>query len=298
MTRTGVVTTAFGNRKYLEMAVDLALSLQAVSNLPISVVTNSQGLDYLSELPRVFDQVLTDPDLEDCKGADILPRAKIAAIRYSPYESSMFLDADVLVTSNPSKLFKLINNDDDFIIMGREHSIETIGEITHNGLPVKTLFEDLRIDKYVHCFLCCFLFGASGGTRIAEAMEYGLVQYEVTNEVYGGVLNDEVLLGLIGGDCTLTFFPSVKPNQNQSRAFRWSDSYTIIHSAPMRQYELFKTITLVLRNRLQSQQSKIASIFWLHELLKRRAVTCGLSRRQFAVIQRVVDRLYGKESNH
>lgn len=60
----GIVTTAFGNLLYLELAVDLCLSVRRTSQLPVSLFTDDRGEKWIrQEYPGIFDSVHVLPDL-------------------------------------------------------------------------------------------------------------------------------------------------------------------------------------------------------------------------------------------
>ena len=92
MTSCGVVTLALGRRKYLEMAANLALSLRN-SSLPISLVTDDVGMalvDQDIEIAGLFDRVVRGHSMPTG------PAAKLWVNLFSPYERSVFIDADCL----------------------------------------------------------------------------------------------------------------------------------------------------------------------------------------------------------
>lgn len=273
------------------MALDLAMSVRNVSSQPISVVTNELGSKFFHRYQENFDRILVDTDLDNGLNPNVFTKAKLASIRNSPYQYSIFLDSDVLVRRDPAHLFELCD-EDGFVVMGRHYDRQSIGELRHHGLLVGEILEDLDLPSYVHCFLCCFVFSRNGGLRILEAMEDGLKKHSALDIFCGNGINDELLLGLVGDKCDLSFFPLDKPNQAQDFSFRWEDPCVFIHSAPMRNVELLKTIRQVIRTRIRFEAPRLPAIFWLNELLKRRAEINGRSRRQFIATQRLIQKLF------
>lgn len=273
------------------MALDLAMSVRSVSSQPFSVVTNRIGSKFFERYHENFDQILVDAALDDSANLNLFTLAKLASIRNSPYQCTIFLDSDVIVRSDPLQLFELCN-EDGFVVMGRQYESQTIGELRHHGVLVREILEDLGICSYVHCFLCCFVFSRNGGLRILKAMEEGLKKHNALDIFCGNGINDELLLGLVGDKCDLSYFPLEKPNQAQDFSFRWDDPCVFIHSAPMRNIELLKTVRQVIRTRHRFEAPKLPAIFWLNELLKRRAEINGWSRRQFMATQRLIQELF------
>jgi hypothetical protein len=287
----GIITTAFGSRKFIEMAADLALSVKKVSAIPVSVVTDQAGLLYLQKYQEIFDQIFVDPVLDDKKNENVFTLAKVTSIRNSPYSRTVFLDSDVIMQKNPTALFNL-SDENSIVVMGRLHDRKSIGEIKHHGILVKELLRELDLHFYVHCFLCCFVFDKLGGKRLLAAMEDGLEKYNEIAALDGKGINDELLLGLVGSCLNLSFFPAVKPYQTQDSGFRWGEPNLFIHSAPMRIKEVLRTMWQIIRTRHRYKMPKLPSIFWLNELLERRAVVEGRSRILHNVSQSLVDRIY------
>lgn len=83
----GVLTLAFGNRRFIRQAENLALSLREnMPNLPIALVVDNPAYSH-----RAFDQIIAlDPSL----GTGVVQ--KLHLHQYSPFQETLFIDADSL----------------------------------------------------------------------------------------------------------------------------------------------------------------------------------------------------------
>lgn len=89
----GVLTLAYG-RKYAQMAIDLALSLREYSEVPVSVVVDGPANRLLRKFgSSVFQHIIPIDDRIHPWGGKL-----VAALR-SPYERTVFVDADVIFIS-------------------------------------------------------------------------------------------------------------------------------------------------------------------------------------------------------
>ncbi|HBJ38093.1 MAG TPA: hypothetical protein DDZ51_25715 [Planctomycetaceae bacterium] len=268
------------------MAVDLALSVKFSSQLPVAVVSDTGGCSYFRKFYScAFDQIILDNTIDEVSGSERFVRAKIAAIKHSPYRKSLFFDADVVCVRDVSALFDLIKAE-SFIVLGRlHHSLETCKDIVHNGVPVTQLFEHFGLSSYTHCFNCAFFFDNPGARRLVRAMEEGDRTWRPCFAPIGDNLYDEVLLGLVGPTASLTYYEGVdRLYQTQDPRFRWSDSFLFVHSSPMRLKEAANVVMYVLKNRRRFNLRGVDAIYWAEHLLARRAVVLGRGRRFAAVV--------------
>src|SRR5687768_2813208 len=157
--------------RYMEMAIDLALSVRAHSALPVSVITGPEGKRLFDSFyPGVFENVVVTHKFGNVDRAAAYVAAKLECLRNSPYDMTIFLDSDMICRRDPEFLLDEIGLD-DIRVFGRRHDRETGAKIVHHGIAVRTLFETFNLESYVHSSLGAFAFGARAAKRIADRME-------------------------------------------------------------------------------------------------------------------------------
>src|ERR1700757_5097905 len=114
-TKRGVITIATGAAKYIEMAVNMAMSCKMNSpGLPIALITDSTD----PELKKYFDIIIaSNPNFP--KGII----HKIYISDYSPFEETLFIDGDCLVIRDISMMFDWF----------KEANVSAIGKIKNTG---------------------------------------------------------------------------------------------------------------------------------------------------------------------
>ena len=290
----GVITSAFGAMRYMEMAVDLALSVRALSSLPVSIVTGPEGKRlFETYYPGVFDSVVVTEKLGTVDRAGALVAAKLECLRNSPYDLTIFLDSDMVCRRDPEFLLDDIGLD-DIRVFGRRHDRVSGAAVVHHGIVVGRLFEAFDIESYVHSSLGAFAFGARAAKRIADQMELEEPQWRVKTQQFRKDLPCELLFGLIEPQEYLSFYtlPKSGRHQVQNMSFRWSDDAAFIHSAPMRHREGARLISGIVKRRRDAGVRSGPSLYWVSEILNRRAEQAGLSRRQAKVCRSVCRALY------
>lgn len=97
--KKGVITIATKHPLYGRYAYNLAVSVRAIApEIPITVIADSIGLSHLDDMQlTVFDRIIT-PDAEDYNmhGKCVPLVLKYHLHKYSPYECTMFCDADTI----------------------------------------------------------------------------------------------------------------------------------------------------------------------------------------------------------
>ncbi|HEX8514897.1 MAG TPA: hypothetical protein VF868_01770 [Bacteroidia bacterium] len=183
----GVITIAQGSQRYINMAKELAISLN-ISNpgLKKAIATDSKD----NELQDLYDFVIpTDNDF----GIGIIQ--KLLMFDYSPFEESLFIDADCLVLKNIDFLF------DQF----RENDVGVIGKKVMSGslfgFPVESMCQKLNMD-FIPTFnggLYYFKKSKTASDVFGKAKEY-LYQYDSLGiNRHRGNINEEPLMALAMG---------------------------------------------------------------------------------------------------
>jgi hypothetical protein len=133
----GYITVATGHRRYLQMAVDLALSLREFDDKPVALVAGDElRTDANAPLLAQFDRVVSMPP-----GYPTF-LGKFAVPLVTPFERSYFLDADCLAIGPLAPFWPPLEGF-DFAAQGRyvgpdedfpHHQLSTAAMIRHFGL--------------------------------------------------------------------------------------------------------------------------------------------------------------------
>lgn len=107
--KRGILTIAHTKQKYVRQAVNLALSIKNSNpKMPIAVVTNLHTEDF----NQLFDQVI-NWDFSNIPGLI----AKLSIYEMSPFQETMFLDADCLVIKPLHHVFDYFSSE-EFAVFG------------------------------------------------------------------------------------------------------------------------------------------------------------------------------------
>ena len=96
----GYVVIAFDDSRYLDIAANLALSIKRAESRPISVLTNP-AVPFNPDYAPLFDKVIEVPDHPDIRGA----MNKVRLFEHTPYDRTMYVDADCLLFSPRIEFF-------------------------------------------------------------------------------------------------------------------------------------------------------------------------------------------------
>jgi hypothetical protein len=209
----GYLTVAARSSRYLEMAVDMALSLREHTALPVALAAD----DELGEIARtryaaVFATVAQLPD-RFRKGRAL----KYGTAEASPYDETIFVDADCIVLGDLDHLFAVLETND--MAMTGEH-LTAAEDHQHHGFSTAKLIRRFGLETYLKTNSGLFCFRREPALRI---MEECLACYrdEVLprlrwRALFGGWLGDEIAFGIVGGRRKLGTF--LKPD-----AMYWPD---------------------------------------------------------------------------
>lgn len=106
--KRGFVTVATGSDGYYKMAADLLLSYRGrgKGKYPFAIICDREN-----EYTAMFDQVVVVDEFRKSTVDKLL-------LRHSPYEESIFLDADMLVLENIDDLWDVFREADDVSVFG------------------------------------------------------------------------------------------------------------------------------------------------------------------------------------
>lgn len=199
----GLQTLAVRDQRFLEMAVDLALSDREVTDLPISLAADEEMAGLARErFAGVFDHV-----------TELSPRflvgraAKYGVVEASPFEEGIYVDADALLLHSLDDRW----DDCDGMTLGLVGEFHTRDSPkVHHGFSVAELVRRFSLTKYLKCNSGVFYFRRESALEVMEAC---LTCYldEVLPKLRGGFLGDELAMGIVGGRQELGIFPGHQP---------------------------------------------------------------------------------------
>lgn len=206
--RRGYLTMAVGRPRYLEMAVDMALSLREHSPHPIALSADAVLARLAAErYSGVFDEVTPIPR-RFLDGRAI----KYGAAAASPFAETMFVDADCLVLGSLEYLWAGLEKSD----MAMLGELLTVDENeNHHGFSTRRLMRRFGLDLYLKTNSGIFCFRTDPALGIMDAcLECYL--HEVRPKLRGGVLRggwigDEIGFGVVGGRRKLGTLPLPQP---------------------------------------------------------------------------------------
>jgi hypothetical protein len=151
----GIITIAQGKKRYIDMAVNLAISLRASSpGIPLAVITDSTD----ENLKKYFDFIIPiNPDY----GIGLIQKLRI--YEYSCFEKTLFIDADCLAVRPVEFLFRLFSG----------HEISCIGHKRTSG----KLF-GLEANEIMERFSIPYVIGHNGGVYYFKKGEKARVVFE------------------------------------------------------------------------------------------------------------------------
>jgi len=150
MTR-GYLTMAVRKARYLEMAVDMALSLREHTRHPISLAADRElGALARKSYASVFDSV------ELVEDRFLVGRAfKYGTAAATPYDETIFVDADCVVLGSLDGLWPVLETA-DMAMVGQQLTIAD--DQLHHGFSTRHLMRRFRLDRYLktNSGLFCF----------------------------------------------------------------------------------------------------------------------------------------------
>ena len=204
----GYLTMATGSQDFLEMAVDMALSLREHTTHPIGLACD-EGLAGTArdEYAGVFDEVTTVP-----------PRFLVGRVRKygaaeaSPFEETVFLDADCIVLGSLDHLFDPL----------QEHGMAMLGEQltrdddeNHHGFSTRRLLTEFGLDRYLKTNSGIFSFRREVALEVMEDCRRCFLEEAQPrlkwSILLGRWLGDEIAFGIVGGRRDLGTIPLPHP---------------------------------------------------------------------------------------
>jgi hypothetical protein len=204
----GYLTMAVGSTHYLEMAVDMALSLREHTRLPVAIAVDEPLRAILRDrYPRVFDEVVLLP--ERYRNGRAL---KYGCAEVSPFETTIFVDADCVVLNGLDSVLESLNGDP--LAMVGELLTRAQDEV-HHGFSTRELMRRFGLDRYLKTNSGLFCFRKSGALEIMDEC-YNCYVHEArpalrSSIVLGRWVGDEIAFGIVGGRRRLSTLPQPSP---------------------------------------------------------------------------------------
>lgn len=101
MSDKGIVIIAAGKPTYGIMAYNLAISIKHFANIPIHLVCTLGAIETVPDITLFNTFEIADP--KDYEGG--YQRLKLCLDKYSPFDRTLFLDADTIITRDITPLF-------------------------------------------------------------------------------------------------------------------------------------------------------------------------------------------------
>jgi hypothetical protein len=204
----GYLTMAVGKLRYVEMAVDMVLSLREHTELPIAIAVDPVLDPLVAErYSNVFDQVVLVPQ-RFLDGRAL----KYGTAAATPFDETMFVDADCIVLDSLDGLFSILESTDMAMVGERLTSSQ---DQNHHGFSTRTLMRRFDLDHYLKTNSGLFCFRREPGVQIMEeCLECYLHEARPRlrwSLLFGRWLGDEIAFGIVGGRRGISTFPDPSP---------------------------------------------------------------------------------------
>lgn len=202
----GVLTIATGDRSFVEMAVDMALSYQLFNPEPVSCIVDAATKDFIeTNYNSVFDQLILLPE-----AYNVGRTRKFSCAALSPYQSTMFVDSDILFLNGIQKLWEAGEKVDNVTLIG--DYLDADSNMIHHGFTIPELLLQDGIPRYLKCNSGFFHFNPHKSKAFFEACskKYKLLM-DSKEFVRGRWLGDEIALGMVADQFGVECFPLPSP---------------------------------------------------------------------------------------
>jgi hypothetical protein len=203
--KRGFITQIWSSPTYLEMAVDLALSLREHTSLPIALAADAKLARVARrDFPGVFQAVTVVPERF---GPGLA--SNFGVVEACPFERAIYLDADCLVVGSPDTYWEPL--------AGRP--LAMVGEMLppdddqpHHGFRVSELVEMFGLDGYLKSNSGVFYFEREGARPLMEeCLACHRDEILPALEGKGGFLGNELAFAVVGARRNVARFPFPGP---------------------------------------------------------------------------------------
>ena len=202
--KQGYLTIAAKRPRFLEMAVDMCLSLREHTKLPIAIATD----EALAGLARrryasVFDEITMIPP------RFLTGRAlKYGAAEASPFEETVFVDADCILLGSTDDAFAALERA-DMAMIGEQLTADD--NLHHHGFSTSYLIRRFGLERYLKTNSGFFCFRRSAALEIMEECRECYLNEVLPalrwTRFLGRWLGDELAFGIVGGRRGLATLP-------------------------------------------------------------------------------------------
>jgi len=197
----GYLTLAARHRMYLEMAVDLALSLRDWNLEPVSLVVDARLREAAERhYHSVFDEILSLPEEYDFGRA-----LKYSVGELTPYLRTLFIDADTLSLGPLEETWRRLAGR-RFAMMGE--TLLPDHEGLHHGRPAHYWCRRFGLQRYFKTHSAVFFFEKEEGQRVLAEC---LAAYR--DRAYSRLrwTGDEVGFAIVADRSSIDTFPGPSP---------------------------------------------------------------------------------------
>jgi len=203
-TSRGYLTMAARNGRYLEMAVDMALSLREYTSLPVALAADEPlAAVAQTQYAGVFDVVTLVPR-RFREGRAL----KYASAEATPFEETVFIDADCVVLGPMDHALDVLA-DCDMAMTGE--LLRPEDDRKHHGFSTRALMRKFGLDHYLKTNSGLFCFRRSVALEIMEECRTCYTDEVVPrlrwSTLLGRWLGDELAFGIVGGRRRLGTIP-------------------------------------------------------------------------------------------
>lgn len=203
---------AIGNPDFIELAVDMVLSYKHFNNEPVSCIVDNQSKNIIEKRYSVlFDQLIILPD-----NYNLGRTRKFSCAELTPYESTIFIDSDILFLNNISNLWDE-GEANNYITMIGDY-LEKESSAIHHGFSISELIETGRIHKYFKGNSGFFHFMKEPSRRFFEECQ------EKYEELFSGStlnkrgwIGDEIAIGMVSDKFNVNCFKTPSPMMWEDR---------------------------------------------------------------------------------
>ena len=205
--KQGYIIIATGNQRFMEMSVNLALSLKHNDGKRHVALVHDNDIFVPEEYGNVFDYVIQIPN-------EILLKNnmnKLNLYDLSPFEQTMYIDSDCFLAKKDIDLIWDTTKDHNFTVVGRK-----IREGIFRGIDVKKTINNLGIPYIVYFNSGVIYFDKSETSKdvFKKAKELLITKEREIGIPFRGALGDETFLGVAMGFYRISPIQSVFKKDN------------------------------------------------------------------------------------
>ena len=200
----GFITMAAGSTRYLEMAVDMSLSLQPHTTWPMALIADEAVAVVAREHYRdVFAEIrLLGDDFAEGRAR------KYGVAEATPWDETVFVDADCVVLGSLEHMWQSLESH-DMAFLGE--LLTTDDNENHHGFSTRRLMRRFGLDRYLKTNSGLFCFRREPAIEIMrECLDCFVNEARPAlrgSLLRGAWLGDEIAIGIVGGRRRLGTLP-------------------------------------------------------------------------------------------